>query len=685
MVATLRAIAATMLGASHVGKGWFPMAAPDVPKSRPTGWKRPAHVFISYSRSEAMLVEYLGERLRDRSLRTWLDFQNLEPGTPWQEQLDAGVDDADIVVLVVSERAVASEHVASEWKRALAQGKQVVLYVAQAVPIPEQLRGLPWIDGRTRSSRSADHLADLVEARRAGRASEAVDAPPDHGFRAPARVWFAFAASIPTALAACFAFWTLILPVVLVPLPFQILRHSIVGFGPGAEPPPDGEPGSGTLQRAVRSVRLGWRAFSRRTFNYTDVRNALLALPIAATFSAVMIDPDGEAALPLTVLGVAYVAAPATFLLIRGGSFRRWAKPAAARPVRRRETSLIAREPRRVTYRIDAAPADRKYANVIEAVLATHGHVVGDEAEVVIRVVSQYHDIADVDAFERTIPIVVADADDRLPEHLSRTQWIDLRRGADRHTLDALARYLDEPAALFQDIGNPPPHEQRVLPRGVQALFVTLWAAVSMVIGVFVLVVIGGALDGDGTSSHIGAAIGISTPIGAATVAAMLWMTRSLRTRRPGRLPHRLVWFAAIGNLITLAPITAATDVEADGVLPYVVGASVIALTLMSVLLVVYRYAGARAIDRWLPTLADAKLSASLATAATVTPTTVRRGAGAPGDGAHALRDGEALPPPTSLPWPTTGDRAADVVRSPPRAVRRQPGEQHQQSGAPDV
>lgn len=672
-----------------MGKGWFPMAAPDVPKSRPTSWKRPAHVFISYSRSEAMLVEYLGERLRDRGLRTWIDFQNLEPGTPWQQQLDAGVDDADIVVLVVSERAVASEHVASEWKRALAHGKHVVLYIAQAVPIPEQLRGLPWIDGRTRSSRSAEQLADLVDATRAGRAGETVDAPPEHGFRAPARVWFAFATSITTALAACFAFWTLILPVVLVPLPFQILRHSIVGYEPAAEPPPEGEPEAGMLHRAQHSVRLGWRAFSRRTFNYTDVRNALFALPIAATFSAIIFDPDGEAVLPLAVLMVTYAAAPATYLLIRGGSFRRWAKPAAARPTYRRPTGLIEREPRKVVYRIDAAPADRRYANVVDQALTQRGHVAGDEAEVVIRLVSQYHDVADVGLLERTIPIVVADADDRLPEQLSRTQWIDLRRGADSDTLDALARNLDEPAALFRDIGNPPPHEQRVLPRGVQALFVTLWAAISMVIGVFVLVVIGGALDADGSSSHIGTAIGISAPIGAATVAAMLWMTRSLRTRRPGRVPHRLVWLAAIGNVVTIAPITAATDVETDGALTFAVGASAIGLTLMSVLLVVYRYAGARAIDRWLPTLVDAKLSTSLATAATaatVTPADVTVGGdAAPRDVLDASQDGEARPGPTSLPWPSTGDRAADVVRSPPRAVRRQPGEQHQQPSAPDV
>jgi hypothetical protein len=660
------------------------MAAPATEVGRNTDSKRPIRVFISYSRSEAMMVEYLGERLRERGLRTWIDFQDLEPGTPWQGQLDDAVDRADVVVLVVSRRAVVSEHVGAEWKRALAQGKQVVLYIAEAAPIPEPLRGFAWIDGRTRSRRSVDQLADVVDAHRVGTVRHEPSPPPEHGFRAPARVWFAFVASILTALAACFAFWTLILPVVLVPLPLQVLRHSIVGRGSRRHAPdPHGTEPRTSLQRVAARARLGWQGFTRRTFNYTDVRNALFALPVATLFSSITFDPNSEAVVPLTVSSVTMLAAPATFLAIRGGAFRRWAQPAAARPTRRRPTSLIAREPRRVVYRIDASPADRDYANIVERVLAEHGHVVGDEAEVVIRVVSQYHDVADVGLLERTIPIVVADADDRLPEQLSRTQWIDLRRGADRRMLDSLARYLDEPAALFQDIGNPPPHEQRVLPRGVQALFITLWATVSSVIGVHALI-IGGAINNAGADVGIGPALAVSATIGSATVAAMLWMTRSLRTRRPGRLPVWLVWLAAIGNLITIAPILWVIDADDDGPLTIAVGVGVIVLALMSILLVAYRYLGAGEISRWLPTKDDAKLSASLARAAPAPAVADIAPAPAPG-GPAAPVDEEARPEPASLPWPTGGDRAADVVRSPPRAIRRQPGEQHQQPSSPDV
>lgn len=46
------------------------------------------HVFLSYSRGEAAIVEAMARRLRDNGIEPWLDKWNLVPGEPWQPALE---------------------------------------------------------------------------------------------------------------------------------------------------------------------------------------------------------------------------------------------------------------------------------------------------------------------------------------------------------------------------------------------------------------------------------------------------------------------------------------------------------------------------------------------------------------------------------------------------------------------
>ncbi|MBK6791847.1 MAG: toll/interleukin-1 receptor domain-containing protein [Anaerolineales bacterium] len=73
-------------------------------------------IFISYSRRELGFVDDLVGDLEEKKYDVWLDYRVLIPGSPWAEQIDKGLKEADTVLLVVSKASLASEFVALEWR-----------------------------------------------------------------------------------------------------------------------------------------------------------------------------------------------------------------------------------------------------------------------------------------------------------------------------------------------------------------------------------------------------------------------------------------------------------------------------------------------------------------------------------------------------------------------------------------
>ena len=77
------------------------------------------NIFISYSRREVGFVDELVGRLENEQYNVWLDYRSLVPGKPWEEQIFQGIRDADIILLVISKSAIASQNVESEWQHFL--------------------------------------------------------------------------------------------------------------------------------------------------------------------------------------------------------------------------------------------------------------------------------------------------------------------------------------------------------------------------------------------------------------------------------------------------------------------------------------------------------------------------------------------------------------------------------------
>jgi len=81
---------------------------------------RPGSVFISYKREEAAIAEILHGALVKEGFDVWWD-EDLQCGQAWAEKLDEAVRDAACIVVLWSERSVASQWVRHEASQAIAR------------------------------------------------------------------------------------------------------------------------------------------------------------------------------------------------------------------------------------------------------------------------------------------------------------------------------------------------------------------------------------------------------------------------------------------------------------------------------------------------------------------------------------------------------------------------------------
>ncbi len=130
-------------------------------------------LFISYSRRDYYLAESLSLQLTQHGLPAWMDVLELQPGADWERSLFDAIDGCAVFMLLVSPAALASPHVQAEWRRALAQGRRVLLLGwHRRVRLPAELQGCEWLDFRGAFGLALDRLVNLLQspAQRAPRA-----------------------------------------------------------------------------------------------------------------------------------------------------------------------------------------------------------------------------------------------------------------------------------------------------------------------------------------------------------------------------------------------------------------------------------------------------------------------------------------------------------------------------------
>ncbi|MEO5714045.1 MAG: TIR domain-containing protein [Luteolibacter sp.] len=109
----------------------------------------PATVFVSYARVDEAFVVRLANNLLKYDIDVWLDLYRIEPGKSWARQIGEALDDCQIMLLVLSPDACASENVDDEWNYFLDLKKKIVSVLHQPCKVPYRLSKLHYVDFHT--------------------------------------------------------------------------------------------------------------------------------------------------------------------------------------------------------------------------------------------------------------------------------------------------------------------------------------------------------------------------------------------------------------------------------------------------------------------------------------------------------------------------------------------------------
>jgi TolB-like protein len=135
--------------------------------------------FLSYASHDAPLANSIVETLEKHGLRCWIAPRDVTPGSHYADHIMSAISRARVLVLVLSDSALASKHVGKEVERASSKGRPIIALRTDAAPLTPAfeyfLSESQWIDvGAGGVAAAAAKLVDAVRSH----ADSAVSAGP---------------------------------------------------------------------------------------------------------------------------------------------------------------------------------------------------------------------------------------------------------------------------------------------------------------------------------------------------------------------------------------------------------------------------------------------------------------------------------------------------------------------------
>ncbi|MBK9604474.1 MAG: toll/interleukin-1 receptor domain-containing protein [Anaerolineales bacterium] len=480
-------------------------------------------LFISYSRRQTPFVDSLVEKLTKNEYSIWLDYHNLVPARPWFDQIMEGLNGAGAVLLIVSKDSIESTNVADEWKTALKLNKRIVLVIFETCPLPEELQNCEWVDFRVDFKKGIKQLDHLLNQ------PISLEKPaPQRGFKAPFLFRVALILSILVAISSIPVLWTVYIPFILIPLPWQIYKRNY------------------NLSRVFAALIL--LPFMTYIHSETGTDNLLFSRLI------LNIDIDLHVFLIIAFLLITFFFSPVLLVILFTESMQRRATPEAAQ-VRFANRLIVDKrqKPRSVLFTIDHAPEDGRYADDLRKGLEKHGHrmaQINETPEAIFVLISAYKKSTNFDPDSQVVYPVILQPVSGIADNLGRIQWIDFRKGI--RNIDKLAKLLPEPERLLRALATPPMNSGEIYPFVVDVLqYFFLWTGMVFggVILMSVLDVIIGVFQ---TANFISELIDIVFIIinGILLFGTSLFILRGLRLRTRGASAIYPLFILAVFQLV---------------------------------------------------------------------------------------------------------------------------------------
>jgi dipeptidyl aminopeptidase/acylaminoacyl peptidase len=124
-------------------------------------------IFVSYSRHDEAFARKMAIWMaKTLNLGVWIDVDDIQPGVKWSAAIQDGLDNCEVMVVIVTPEAMQSVNVEDEWQYFIDLGKPVVPILLRSAPIPYQLRRIQYIDFSVREEYNESLRLLIVELRR---------------------------------------------------------------------------------------------------------------------------------------------------------------------------------------------------------------------------------------------------------------------------------------------------------------------------------------------------------------------------------------------------------------------------------------------------------------------------------------------------------------------------------------
>ena len=124
-------------------------------------------LFISYSRKDTEFAQRLTESFAAQNMEAWVDWQDIPPSVDWMKEIQMGIEQADIFLLIVSPDSIRSDICAQEVEHAMLNGKRMIPVIVRDVDakeVPTAITHLNWIFFSRPQDKYGDAFEKLINA-----------------------------------------------------------------------------------------------------------------------------------------------------------------------------------------------------------------------------------------------------------------------------------------------------------------------------------------------------------------------------------------------------------------------------------------------------------------------------------------------------------------------------------------
>jgi len=120
------------------------------------------NVFISYNSKNEDFAELVKLKLEKENIQVWKDTSQIYAGTAWRNEIDQGLLNCTVAIVLLNQFSVKSPYVTYEWAFALGNGKTIIPILLEDCEIHPRINILQYLDFKD-GKRPWDKLIDRVK------------------------------------------------------------------------------------------------------------------------------------------------------------------------------------------------------------------------------------------------------------------------------------------------------------------------------------------------------------------------------------------------------------------------------------------------------------------------------------------------------------------------------------------